>query len=78
MKNVERIVYESYSKVVGDTTNIPHKETELSRENGLDSLEIVSLILEIEDSLGVSLDAHIKDIRESRNLGELIQIIEKI
>ncbi len=78
MKDVKKIVYESYSKVVSDTNSIPNMETELSRENGLDSLEIVSLILEIEDALGVSLDIYIKDIRECCNLGDLIGVIENI
>lgn len=56
--------------------NTPSPEMTLSRENGIDSLGIVTLILYIEEELGVELDSCLADIRKCKTLSNMMEIIE--
>lgn len=71
VKNFQQIVDESNIEIV------VNEETELNRNFGIDSLGIVTLILGIEEDLGVNLDDYLADIRNARNVEDLVEIIEK-
>lgn len=51
-------------------------EMEMTRDYAIDSLGIVSLILNIEEDLDVELDDCLADIRRCKTIGEMISVIE--
>jgi len=51
---------------------------EFSRENGIDSLGIVSLILDIEEKLDIELDSCLAEIRQCKTLEEMIRTVENV
>jgi len=51
-------------------------DTPISRETGIDSLGFVSLIIEIEERLDVSLENVIVEIRKCRFVKDLVCVIE--
>lgn len=78
MENVREIILKCYSRLMKEK-NIeitPTTETMLSRDSGIDSLGIVTLILDIEEELGVELDSYLADIRKCKTLFEMMRIIE--
>lgn len=53
------------------------EETKLSRDNGFDSLGIVTLIVNIEDDLSIELDDYLLDIRKDISVSDLIEIVSR-
>lgn len=53
-------------------------ETELTREIGIDSMGIVSLILLLEEKMEIELDNYLIDIRKCRRVEELVQMLIRI
>lgn len=53
-------------------------EMNLSRENGIDSLGIVNMILDIEEELDMDLENYLASIRKCKTVGELAFLIESI
>lgn len=52
------------------------QEMTLNRECGMDSLGIVTFILNIEEELAIELDEVLGDIRRSKSISEVIEVIE--
>lgn len=52
-------------------------ETELTRENGIDSLGIVELVMELEEAFKIDLDSELMQIRKCQNISQLTKIIEE-
>lgn len=80
MKNVEQAVLKCHTNVM-KTNNIDKVSDismEMTQENGIDSLGIVTLIVEIEDELDMELDAYLADIRKCKTIGELINVIRNV
>ena len=80
MKNVEQAVLKCHTNVM--KANNIDKESDISmemtQENGIDSLGIVTLIVEMEDELDMELDAYLADIRKCKTIGELINVIRNV
>ena len=57
---------------------ISSPEAKICRENGIDSLGIVTLILNIEEKLDIDLEESLKEIRNSSYISELIEIVENV
>lgn len=77
--NVEEIVLEVHTKLMQDE-GIPKescREMRVVRESGIDSLGIVTMVLEIEERLGVDLDSCLADIRRARTIDDIIKIVEE-
>ncbi len=51
---------------------------DLNRDTGIDSLGIVSLILDIEEKLNIDLDLYLAKIRKCTTIKELAEIIQVI
>lgn len=54
------------------------ESTLISRENGIDSLGMVTLVIDIEEKFDIDLDEHLSDIRKCKTIGELIEIVAKV
>lgn len=54
------------------------ESTVISRECGIDSLGIVTLVLELEDKFGCDLDDYLAEIRRCHTVKDLIDLIENI
>lgn len=77
MNNIEQIVLESYGRLLDDKEidAEPSINMKMTRENGMDSLGIVSLIIDIEEALEMDLDECLAQIRKCTTIQELIDII---
>lgn len=65
---------------VADEQNIEiviNENTKISRDNGIDSLGIVSLVFDIEEELNIELEDYLTKIRKCKNVCELIKVIEE-
>lgn len=51
-------------------------EMEMRPRNGITSESIVSLLLDIEDELGIELDDYLAQIRKCKTIGLLIDIVK--
>jgi len=78
--NIKEVVLDSYKTVLenSDLQVEAKLETEITRENGFDSLGFVSLIMEIEERISVDLDEALAKIRESKTLGQIVNIVENM
>jgi len=77
MKAVEEVVLEIYRQI----NELPLDEKvdldiDIGRENGFDSLGIVTFIVEVEDALDIDLDNKLAQIRQCKTLRDMISIIE--
>lgn len=76
--NVEKIVLEVHTKLMQDE-GIPKescREMRVGRECGIDSLGIVTMVLEIEERLGLDLDDCLADIRRARTVDDIIKVVQ--
>ncbi len=78
MKNVKDVVLQCHNALLKEKgiNKISSPDMDMTRENGIDSLGIVSLVLEIEEELGVELDSVLAMIRKSKKIAEFIEVIE--
>lgn len=76
---IEHIVLDCHNKVLRefDICKVSDLDMAMKPENGIDSLGIVSLVLEIEDQLNIELDDVLMDIRACKTIRELVDIVEK-
>ena len=77
--NVKAVVVESCEKVIkeNDESIDVTEETEISRENGIDSVGIVTVICDIEEQLEIQLDEYLSYVRKCKTIGELVSVVEK-
>lgn len=80
MSNVKKIVIEAYKEVLkNNNLNItPDLNNVVERESGLDSLGMVDFVVAIEDSLNISLDPILANIRQSNTINDIVDLIEKL
>ncbi len=71
LKSIQEVLDE---KNIKDTVEL---SWECTRENGIDSLSIVSIILAIEEELDCELDGALAEIRKSKTIEEIIKAVEK-
>ena len=70
--DVEKIVLEVHTQLMQDD-GIPKVSC---RESGIDSLGIVTLVLELEERLGIELDSCLADIRKAQTIDDIIKIVQ--
>ena len=80
MKSVEEVVFNSLQNILKEKELCIelYKDIDIKRENGIDSLSFVTLILDLEDKLDIELEEQLSLIRESKTIGELISIVEEV
>ena len=80
MSKVEEAVLACHNKLMEskgiDVKSSP--ELEIRRRYGIDSLGIVTMIMDIEEMLDTELDECLADIRKCRTIGEIIKVIEDV
>lgn len=78
MSRVEEVVLKVHTNLMKsrDINRESSRDLEVRRRNGIDSLGIVSIILEIEEELGIELDECLADIRKCRTIGDIIDVIQ--
>lgn len=80
MCNIEKVVFECCRTVICDNgIQLPEisPNTKLSRDNGFDSLGIVTLVLLVEEELGIELDDYLFEIRNCETIHEFANVIQK-
>lgn len=79
MDNIKEIIIKSYDKMLKESGfNVtPSLDNPINSESGLDSLGFVNFILNLEDSLNISLDPILIDIRNSKDLNEIVQLVSE-
>lgn len=78
MVNIDEVVMEFHNKLMKEK-NINKEsclEMEIRPRNGITSETIVTLLLDIEDSLDIELDDYLVDIRKCKTIGLLIDIVK--
>lgn len=80
MKKVNEIVQGCHQKILDDAgiEAISNLGMRMSRENGIDSLGMVTLVLSVEEELGIELDQHLSKIRNAHYIEDFVNIIENI
>lgn len=79
-KNVFEIICECYKNVL-EEAGIQKEitsETPVMGENGLDSMDIVNLIIEMEEHFNLDLDQYLLEIRNAKDIAQLVKIVEEI
>ena len=77
--DVEKIVLEVHTQLM-HADGIPKescREMSVNRESGIDSLGIVTMVLELEERLGIELDSCLVDIRKAQTIDDIIKIVQK-
>ncbi len=77
---IEKIVIESCQEVIREKNKDIQVDanTKISRDSGIDSLGIVSLVILLEEKLNIDLDDYLVEIRECEDVQGLIDVISKI
>lgn len=80
MKSIKEVVFKLHNDLMKEKGIDKESalELEIRPRNGITSETIVTLLLDIEEELGVELDDYLALIRECKTIGEFIQIIEKV
>ena len=78
-KVVEDAVLEAHNELMNDLgiDRVSKPDAKMSRGNGIDSLGIVTLILNIEEKLDIDLEPYLKEVRNSYYVKDLIDTVEK-
>ena len=78
---MEKLVLEAYKSVIeeaGKSVDNINLDIEVSRENGLDSLGFVEFIIVLEEKTGKKLDPVLSQIRKSKNLKEIVGVLNTL
>lgn len=78
MTRVEEVVCRVHTKIMREQGSDMESSPDLAftRDNGIDSLGIVNMILDIEDELNIELDGCLQEIRECHTIADVIKVIE--
>lgn len=79
MKDIEEVVKKCCQQVLDDSglKIVSDINMRMTRENGIDSLGMVTLILSIEEELEVELDYYLSEMRNAEYLRDFINIVKK-
>lgn len=79
MDKIEQVVISCYQEILDEAKieKTASLDMKASRENGIDSLGSVNLILKIEEELDIDLDDYLKEIRNAESIGAIVSIIRK-
>lgn len=79
MDNVDEVVFKVHNDLM-KSKGIDKQsayDMEIRPRNGIDSLGIVTMIMDMEEKLGIELDDYLMRIRKSKTIGELITIVKE-
>lgn len=80
-KNTEEIVIKICEVVVEKLNDKKYKftcETKIEQENGLDSLALMNIFIEIENYFGVDLDDMLLEMGRAKTIGELVRELKRV
>lgn len=77
--NIKESVIECCETIISETVSgiVVDENTLITRENGIDSLGIVSLVLELEEKFEIDLDDYLAEIRSCKDVNALIEVVTK-
>ncbi|KGE19745.1 hypothetical protein [Paenibacillus wynnii] len=78
---IEKVVLNCYKRILQELESdaLPCLDAKIgSRGSGLDSLGVVSLIVEIEEELEMNLDSILVSLRQSEKLVDIIPLLEAL
>lgn len=75
MEKLLHILFEVYSNVNSEIDEESFKEMEMSRENGIDSLTFVKLIMAVEEEYDIELDDYMESLLQTNKIIEFAGII---
>lgn len=78
--NIKEGVLECCQAVIKENKKdvIVSEDTLISRENGIDSLGMVTLVIDMEEKFNIDLDEYLSGIRKCKTIGELVEIVAKV
>lgn len=78
--NIKESVLECCKAVIEENKKeiIVNESTSISRENGIDSLGMVTLVIDMEEKFDIDLDEYLSDIRKCKTIGQLIEVITEV
>lgn len=78
--NIKKGVLECCEAVIKENKKdiAVNEDTLISRENGIDSLGMVTLVIDMEEKFDIDLDEYLSDIRKCKTIGELAEIVAKV
>jgi acyl carrier protein len=71
-----RTLLDMVEKHKGEKVEKFSEDTNLREELGLDSVDLVGLVMEIQERLGVSLDLR-QDLEHVQRIGQLLDVLQK-
>lgn len=79
MNKVKNTVFKLHNELMQEKgiDKVSSVELEIRPRNGITSESIVTLLLDIEEELGIELDEYLAQIRKCKTIGEFIEVIEK-
>lgn len=77
MADVKEIVFKCHNKIMKEKgiNKESSEELTLTRDNGIDSMGIVSFVIDLEDELDTELERHLSKVRKCRTIGDLITLL---
>lgn len=77
--NIKQALLDCHNKILKEN-NIEldsNLDMEMNMKNGIDSMGIVELVLDLEETLDIELDSVLADIRKCNTMQELLNILEE-
>lgn len=77
--NVEEVVLQAHNQLLDSLGKERRSkpDAKMSRGYGIDSVGIVTLILDIEEMLDIDLEPYLQEIRNAYYVKDLINVVEK-
>lgn len=66
-------------RIVELMDNVKHdydKTTKLERENGIDSLALMNILIEIENLYHINMDRYMTEVGKAKNIGDLVTVVK--
>ena len=78
---IEKEIVKICEEVVYELDGIQHNytdSTEVNTDNGIDSLALMNILIEIEKRFGINLDEVMLEICEAKRIADIIKCVEKM
>lgn len=78
MRDVKEVVFDTHNNLMKQRgiDKVSSLEMEIRPRNGITSETIVTLLLDIEEELGIELDEYLPQIRVCKTIGDFIEIVK--
>lgn len=79
MDKIKNVVLKMHTRLMNENgiDRVSSPELEIRPRNGITSESIVTLILDIEEAIGIELDDYLAEIRTCKTIADFIKVVEK-